>query len=98
MALALTLRAIDEGQLDAEESQTKRQFLLMPMMHSEELEIQEQSLPLFRQYTSEMVYEYAVRHRDIVKRFGHFPHRNALLGRPSTAEEVSFLEELGSSF
>ena len=98
MALALTLRAIDEGQLDAEESQTKRQFLLMPMMHSEELEIQEQSLPLFRQHTSEMVYDYAVRHRDIVKRFGHFPHRNALLGRPSTAEEISFLEEPGSSF
>ncbi|NBX06950.1 MAG: DUF924 family protein, partial [Proteobacteria bacterium] len=43
-------------------------------------------------------YDYAVRHRDIVARFGHFPHRNAILGRPSSAEELAFLTEPNSSF
>ena len=42
--------------------------------------------------------DYAVRHRDIIARFGRFPHRNAILGRPSTAEEVAFLQQPGSSF
>ena len=98
MALALSLRAIHEKQLDNEQTLSKRQFLLMPMMHSEELEIQERSLPLFKTYTSDMTYDYAVRHRDIVAQFGRFPHRNAILGRPSTDAEIAFLQQPGSSF
>ena len=98
MALGICLGAIAEGQLEREDEMAKRQFLLMPMMHSEALEIQEKSLALFKKYTSERTYDYAVRHRDIVARFGHFPHRNAILGRPSTAEEIAFLTEPNSSF
>lgn len=73
-------------------------FLLMPMMHSEDLAVQEASLPLFQRYCNAMTYDYAVRHRDIIARFGRFPHRNAILGRVSTAEEEKFLLEPGSSF
>ncbi len=73
-------------------------FLLMPMMHSEDLAIQDQSLPLFKAHCDERTHEYAVRHRDIIARFGRFPHRNALLGRSSTEEEAAFLLEPNSSF
>lgn len=78
--------------------QTRVTFLLMPMMHSEDLAVQNASLPLFKKYTSQDTYDYAVRHRDIIARFGRFPHRNALLGRKSTPEEVQFLTEPNSSF
>ena len=97
MALAMSLRAVHDGFL--EEGQSKEnQFFLMPMMHCELIDIQEQSIPLFERYTIDEVAEFAKKHRDIVARFGHFPHRNAILGRPSTAEEIAFLEMPGSSF
>ena len=98
MALAICLNAIADGQLEAEQQLTKRQFLLMPMMHSEDIDIQDRSLPLFKHYTSEMTFDYAVKHRDIIARFGHFPHRNAILGRPSSSEEIEFLTQPDSSF
>jgi uncharacterized protein (DUF924 family) len=56
------------------------------------------SLPLFERYTSKLTYEYAVKHRDIIARFGRFPHRNAMLGRPSSRDEEQFLTQPGSSF
>jgi uncharacterized protein (DUF924 family) len=56
------------------------------------------SLPLFERYTSKLTYEYAVKHRDIIARFGRFPHRNTMLGRPSSHEENQFLTQPGSSF
>lgn len=97
MALAMSLRAVHDGFL--EEGQSKEnQFFLMPMMHSELIEIQDQSIPLFERYTIKEVADFAKKHRDIVARFGHFPHRNAVLRRPSTPEEIAFLEEPGSSF
>ena len=70
----------------------------MPMMHSEDIHIQKQSLPLFKTFTKPMTYDYAVKHHDIVERFGRFPHRNSILGRPSSAEESAFLKQPGSSF
>jgi uncharacterized protein (DUF924 family) len=75
-----------------------KHFLLMPMMHSEDILIQEKSLPLFEMHTNELTHEYAVKHRDIVAKFDRFPHRNAILGRPSTPEELEFLKQPGSSF
>ena len=98
IALALSLRAVAQKWVEEEEIEAKRQFFLMPMMHSEDIDIQEKSLPLFSAHTSEHTYNYAARHRDIVARFGHFPHRNAILGRPSSAEEIAFLAEPNSSF
>jgi len=97
MASALSLRCVERGYIE-HDTEEYRTFMLMPMMHSESIEIQDRSLPLFKKWTPEQVYEYAVKHRDIVARFGHFPHRNSILGRPSTPEEVEFLKEPGSSF
>ena len=98
MALALTLKGVDRGDLDRLEHQVQRQFMLMPMMHAEDLAIQEASLPLFEKYTSADTYDYAIRHRDIIARFGRFPHRSTILGRPLTAAEAEFLKGPNSSF
>ena len=76
----------------------RRQFMLMPMMHSENLSVQDAALPLFNNYASEKDYEYAKKHREIIARFGRFPHRNVILGRKSTNEELEFLKQPGSSF
>ena len=76
----------------------KRQFMLMPMMHSENIAVQDTALPLFKKYASEKDYEYAEKHRDIIARFGRFPHRNVILGRKSSNEEIEFLKQPGSSF
>ena len=72
--------------------------MLMPMMHSEDIAIQDQSLPLFKDFTSERIYEYAIKHRDIIQKFGRFPHWNQIFGRISTEEEIEFLKQLESSF
>ena len=93
----MTLAAIEDGYLDRNEID-HRYFLLMPMMHSEEIEIQDASLPLFKEHAPEMAYDYAVKHRDIIVKFGRYPHRNEVLGRSSTPEEIAFLKEPGSSF
>lgn len=98
MACALSLRSAADGIIEAETDMKRRQFFLMPMMHSEDLDIQKQSLPLFKSLTSEKIYDYALRHHDIIERFGRFPHRNQILNRPSSDEELAFLEQDGSSF
>jgi len=97
MALALSLRCVDRGFL-CHENAAWRQFMLMPMMHSEDLGIQDRSIPLFEKHTNPLTHEYAIKHRDIVARFGRFPHRNTILGRPSSEEELAFLTAPGSSF
>ena len=98
MALALSLKGLERGYLDTFEDVHYRHFLLMPMMHAEDLSIQDASLPLFEQYTTERTHGYAVAHRDIVARFGYFPHRSTLLGRPLSDEEKEFLGGPNSSF
>ncbi len=97
VALALSLRCLNRGYLDAVEV-NQRHFMLMPLMHSEDLAIQDMSLPLFETHTNERTLDFAQRHRDIIARFGRFPHRNAILGRPSSSEETEFLTQPGSSF
>ena len=97
MALALSLRCVERKYLDADKP-SYCQFMLMPMMHSENIGIQDISLPLFEQYTSKLTCDYALKHRDIIASFGRFPHRNAMLGRPSSPDEEQFLTQSGSSF
>ena len=97
MALAFCLKGVKRNDM-AVLPEPQIRFLLMPMMHAEDLSIQDRSLPLFQKYCDDMTYDYAVRHRDIIARFGHFPHRNAILGRPSTQEEIAFLKQPNSSF
>ncbi len=83
--------------------QDARAFFYMPLEHAEDLASQDECVALFRQMSDELgkgpdFFAYAVQHRDIVARFGRFPHRNAVLGRESTPEELKFLEGPGSSF
>jgi uncharacterized protein (DUF924 family) len=97
-ALALSQQALDRGWVEAEPEQPRRQFWLMPLMHSEDLAVQEASLPLFRQFVDPRTADFAIRHRDVIAQFGRFPHRNAALGRVSSAEELAFLQTPGSGF
>jgi uncharacterized protein (DUF924 family) len=70
----------------------------MPLQHSENAADQARSVELFRTLEDDKLFEYTLRHQEIVARFGRFPHRNAALGRKSTTEEIAFLQEPNSSF
>jgi uncharacterized protein (DUF924 family) len=80
----------------------QRQFFYYPLEHTEDLECQHQAVKLFEQFKNNAElndsYVYALKHRDIIERFGRFPHRNSILGRASTPEEIEFLKQSGSSF
>ena len=95
MALAQELVA---GRHDAPLPPAQRAFAYMPYMHSESAAIHAQAMALFDQPGLENNLAFEVRHRDIIARFGRYPHRNAVLGRASTAEETAFLAQPGSSF
>lgn len=75
-----------------------RAFLYMPFMHSESLVVHDEALRLFDQPGLEDNLRFEQRHRDILVRFGRYPHRNEVLGRESTGEEIEFLAQPGSSF
>lgn len=101
-AVAVTEDAIARGH-DRELGSFERQFLYMPLMHVEDVSGQERCVALFAALASEderlkACHRFAVDHHRIVARFDRFPHRNALLGRDSTEEELEFLKEPGSSF
>lgn len=83
-------RAITRG-FDHDMTAERRQFLYMPFMHSERLADQERSVRLFEAAALADNLRFARHHRDIVARFGRFPHRNAVLGRESTADELAWL-------
>jgi uncharacterized protein (DUF924 family) len=91
-----------EHAYDRELSPYGRLFMYLPFEHSEELDDQRLSVELFRGLATEMGSEnllgYAVRHLEIVERFGRFPHRNEILGRRTTSEETKFLSGPDSSF
>ncbi|MGH7260619.1 MAG: DUF924 family protein, partial [Nitrospiraceae bacterium] len=76
----------------------QKAFLYMPFMHSESPAIHERAMELFKEPGLESNLDFEIRHKAIINRFGRFPHRNEILGRQSTAEEISFLKEAGSSF
>ena len=91
LAMRVASHAVDKG-LDEGMSERERQFLYMPFMHSEVLADQERAVMLFKSLGQEEALKYAIEHRDIVARFGRFPHRNRVLGRDSSPEELAFLE------
>ena len=103
----VVLAALARG-MDAELPLAMRSFLYMPLMHAEDIACQERCVELFEriQQASDPALrsmargqaKYAISHRDIVARFGRFPHRNEILGRESSAEELAFLEQPGSTF
>lgn len=97
LALVLAQEAVAQ-QADQPLDVGWRAFLYMPYMHSESLAVHDEALRLFDQPGLEDNLRFEHRHRDILLRFGRYPHRNALLGRESTAEEREFLAQPGSSF
>jgi|SRR5271163_3728919 len=100
-ARALAHAAVAAG-LDRALSPLRRWFVYLPFEHSEALEDQRRSLALFKALPDhperDATLEAARHHHDIIARFGRFPHRNAILGRPSTAAEAAFLQEPNASF
>lgn len=101
VALATVRHALAQG-YDRGLLPVERLFLYLPFEHSEALEDQLRACELMQPVAAfpetEDAYRYALAHRDIIQRFGRFPHRNAALGRESTPEEVEFLRQPGSSF
>lgn len=97
MALALAQEAV-AAKTDLVLSSEERVFLYMPYMHSESRVIHQVAEHLFKEKTPKHNYDFERRHKAIIDRFGRYPHRNTLLGRSSTAEELAFLAEPGSSF
>jgi uncharacterized protein (DUF924 family) len=106
-ALSLALTGM-QSVADAALNVAERIFFYMPLQHSESLEAQEESVSAYKRLLGEApdairsVFEgcvsFAERHRDVIRQFGRFPHRNAVLGRPSTAEETNWLKQGGESF
>lgn len=97
-ARAVTKAAIDAGYDAQLADDSRRAFLYMPLEHSEELADQELCLELTQRLEPAKWHDFAVKHHRIIARFGRFPHRNAVLGRDSSAEELAFLKEPNSSF
>lgn len=106
-ALALALSGIQSG-ADAALDPAERLFFYMPLQHAESREAQEESIAAYRRLLAEApealratfatTLEFAEAHREIIRRFGRFPHRNRILGRPSTPEEEAYLERAAESF
>lgn len=86
------------GRHDQALAPAQRAFAYMPYMHSESRVVHVQAVALFSQPGLEGNLPFALSHRAIIERFGRYPHRNAVLGRASTDEELAFLREPGSSF
>lgn len=92
-----------EHQLDQQLHAVQRLFMYLPLEHSEAIADQDRSVRLFEALTNQApelidCLDYAQRHRDVIERFGRFPHRNVILGRESTEAELEFLKQPGSSF
>ena len=86
------------GRHDQALAPAQRAFAYMPYMHSESLVVHAQAMVLFDQPGLENNLRFEVLHRDVIARFGRYPHRNAALGRVSTPGELAFLAQPGSSF
>jgi uncharacterized protein (DUF924 family) len=102
LALDVAQRLVASGG-DRELPPTQRSFVYMPFEHAEDLAVQGESVRLFRELAAVhpaavRSRDFAERHRTVIARFGRFPHRNAILGRVSTPEEVAFLQLPGSGF
>ncbi|MEY2689106.1 MAG: hypothetical protein RL375_3304 [Pseudomonadota bacterium] len=97
MALVLAQEAVRAG-ADQALAPPQRAFLYMPYMHSESAEIHRHAERLFATQAPEANYRAELQHKAIIDRFGRYPHRNRILGRPSTEEEAAFLLLPGSSF
>ena len=97
MALALAQEAIGQPYFDTLPMEWRR-FTIMPFMHSESAMIHERYLPLFKQLNDATTLDFEERHKEIIDKFGRYPHRNDTLDRETTDEEEAFLKQPNSSF
>jgi uncharacterized protein (DUF924 family) len=97
LALSLAQEAIS-ADADKELNAAERSFLYMPFMHSESLLIHQQACQLFKANGNESNYQFELKHYEIIQKFGRYPHRNIILNRESTLDEVEFLKQPNSSF
>lgn len=97
LALALAQAAVS-AKADEGLSPLERSFLYLPFMHSESLRIHAIALELYRKNGIQSNLEFEIKHQLIIEKFGRYPHRNGILGRPSTDEEIEFLKQPGSGF
>jgi uncharacterized protein (DUF924 family) len=97
LALGLAQEAIALG-MDKALSDIERSFLYMPFMHSESLAIHEIAAELYKNNGIAANYDFEIKHKVIIEKFGRYPHRNNILNRQSTDEEIVFLQQEGSSF
>jgi uncharacterized protein (DUF924 family) len=97
LALALAQVAI-AAKAEEALSPVERSFIYLPFMHSESLAIHALAVELYRKNGIRSNLDYEIRHKQIIERFGRYPHRNAILGRRSTDEEIAFLKQSGSEF
>ena len=97
LALALAQELVASGQ-DRSLPLAQRSFAYMPFMHSESALVHGQAIALFSQPGMEDTLRFEQRHQAIIERFGRYPHRNALLGRASSPDELAFMSEPGSGF
>lgn len=106
-ALAISMAALASGE-DKQLTMIERVFLYLPLEHAESISMQELSVAQYQQLVAEAneserdlfnnFLDYAHKHRDVIVRFGRFPHRNDVLGRPSSPDEIVFLKQPGSRF
>lgn len=96
-ALVLAQETIRLG-LDQQLTTVEKSFLYLPFMHSESLAIHEQAVELYSIAGLEFNLKFELKHKVIIERFGRYPHRNIVLGRTSTTEEMLFLQQADSSF
>ncbi|MCW2254228.1 uncharacterized protein (DUF924 family) [Providencia alcalifaciens] len=97
MALVLAQEAIKQADYNLL-TLSQRKFILMPFMHSESRFIHQQAVELFRGLGDDSTLNFEMQHKAIIDRFGRYPHRNEILGRSSTKDEITFLQQPNSSF
>lgn len=97
LALVLAQEAISLAE-DQKLAQNRRSFMYLPYMHSESVAIHQQAVNLYKELGNESNLTFELKHQEIITRFGRYPHRNAILGRESSAEELAFLQQPNSSF
>ncbi|MDX1676709.1 DUF924 family protein [Arsukibacterium sp.] len=97
MALVLAQEAVAADALQ-HLTADERSFLLLPYMHSESVTIHQLAETLYKEHAPDTNYQFELKHKAIIDRFGRYPHRNAILGRSSTMEELEFLKQPGSGF
>lgn len=97
LALSLSQEAVELG-LDLGLNELERSFLYMPYMHSESLKMHDIAVELYKNLGIESSLDFEIKHRDIIVKYGRYPHRNVILNRASTDEEIAFLKQENSSF